>query len=51
MTFIEWYALGMTVIAAICGCGWHFSHSLIKQLADVDASDWPLVRQLIKGKL
>jgi hypothetical protein len=51
MTWLEWYAIFVTVIAAVLYyLVWH-AKKLMLQLADVPPSEWGQMREILKANL
>lgn len=45
------YAAVVTLAAIVCAVGWRFAHSTLIALIDVEADDWPSVRNLLRQTL
>jgi len=51
MTWLMGYAIFVTALCVVLGFGWHYSHTLILELADLPDEDWPLVKRMIRDRL
>lgn len=51
MTWLHVYASVVTVLALVCGFGWYLSHGVLVALRDVEASDWPMIQKMLKGRV
>lgn len=51
VSWLEWYAIGVTLIAVAASVGWYLSHDLINCLKDIGDNEWPLVRQMLQDRL
>lgn len=51
MTWLEWYAVWITVVAAILYYLVWSARKLLLQLSDVLPSEWEVMRQIIKSNI